>query len=242
MADLTDQDLSAVEEKLNQCVEEQLKGFKVEKYLDSKFDDFKAGFLKKLRLPVVLMAAGFAALVSVFAIYLYAQARINVMKSLEDLSKAKITFYEGMTKANNEIRTIRENFIQLSEKALLSVDRMKKAEDEFDELLGKKGELESLIDRIEKLTEVQEDSIKDRKKVIHKKKAAKKMSVMEEKEEPTHNEPMFMLEEDKVPLSENDVPPPNVMSPQDVKDPVILQIPIQSNNDDFFSVDQGKKE
>ena len=76
---------------------------KEQKYLDEKFDEFKNTFWKKFKLPAIGLAVVFASFVAVFASYTYMQAKINVMNSQAEMSKAITTFYDGMADANKEI-------------------------------------------------------------------------------------------------------------------------------------------
>ena len=69
-----------------------------QEYLDDKFESFKLDFWKRFKIPAIGLAVVFAGLISVFSTYLYMQAKINVMQSQEELTKAKVTFYEGMMK------------------------------------------------------------------------------------------------------------------------------------------------
>ena len=110
-------------------------------FLDDKFEQFKLDFWKKFKLPALGLAVVFAGLISVFATYLYMQARVNVMNSQAELAKAKVTFYEGMMKANKEINKMTEEFNNLVEQAGISVGEMKKYEDEMKSLTKKHNKL-----------------------------------------------------------------------------------------------------
>lgn len=113
-------------------------------FLEDKFEEFKSSFWKKFKLPAIGLAVVFAGLVSVFATYLYMQAKINVMQAQEDLTKAKVTFYEGMMKANQEITEMVEVYNKLAIEAGESVDKMKIYEEELERIVKNHQRLKSL--------------------------------------------------------------------------------------------------
>ena len=115
-----------------------------QEYLDDKFESFKLDFWKRFKIPAIGLAVVFAGLISVFSTYLYMQAKINVMQSQEELTKAKVTFYEGMMKANKEITDMVTRYNTLAEEAGASVGRMKAVEAEFEEILVKHKKMKSV--------------------------------------------------------------------------------------------------
>ena len=112
-----------------------------QKYLDKKFDEFQIGFWKKFRLPAIGLAVVFAGLVAVFASYLYMQARVNVMNSQVEMTKAVTTFYDGMHKANEEIKDMVDQFNILASDASRSVSRMKRYEAVLESIAKKHSEI-----------------------------------------------------------------------------------------------------
>lgn len=115
-----------------------------QRYLNNKFEDFKLDFWRRFKIPAIGLAVVFAGLVSVFATYLYMQAKINVMEAQEELTKTKIAFYEGMNKANTEIKSMIENYNSLVEQAGISVGKMKAYEKEIEDLVKRHAKLKDM--------------------------------------------------------------------------------------------------
>jgi hypothetical protein len=113
-------------------------------YLDEKFESFKLSFWQKFKLPALGLAVVFAGLVSIFATYLYMQAKINVMENHEELTAAKVTFYNGMIKANQEIENMVDRYNKLAAEAEISVSRMKQYEEELERIAKRHQELRSM--------------------------------------------------------------------------------------------------
>lgn len=106
-------------------------------FLDDKFEQFKLDFWKRFKIPAIGLAVVFAGLMSIFATYLYMQAKVNVMESQAELAQAKATFYSGMQKANEEMEGMITSYNDMVEQAGLSVEMMKIYEKELEHIATK---------------------------------------------------------------------------------------------------------
>jgi hypothetical protein len=110
-------------------------------YLDECFEEYKKESVKKLRFPLVGLAVVFAAAVSIFATYLYMQAKINVMEAQAEFAEVKKDFYEDVSEAKEKIddlmisyRDRLEEWNTLAENAEASAQRMAAYEKSLEQI------------------------------------------------------------------------------------------------------------
>ena len=110
-------------------------------YLDECFEEFKKESVKKLKFPLVGLAVVFAAAVSIFATYLYMQAKINVMEAQAEFAEVRKDFYEDVTDAKEKIdelmlsyRDRLDEWNKLAENAEASAQRMASYEKALEQI------------------------------------------------------------------------------------------------------------
>lgn len=94
------------------------------KHLDDCVETVKKEMYSRLKLPIIGLAAVFAVAVSIFATYLYMQAKINVMNAQTEFAMVKKDFYEDAMEARKEIDSMVEKYNDLATNAEASVKRM----------------------------------------------------------------------------------------------------------------------
>jgi hypothetical protein len=94
------------------------------RHLDACVETVKKEMYSRLKLPIIGLAAVFAVAVSIFATYLYMQAKINVMNAQTEFAEVKKNFYEDAMAARKEIDAMVATYNGLAENAEASVKRM----------------------------------------------------------------------------------------------------------------------
>lgn len=97
---------------------------RIKEYMSECSNDVKKEFYNKLKLPLIGLAGLFAIAVSIFATYLYMQAKINVMQAQTEFAAVKKDFYEDAMEARKQIDEMVATYNGLAENAQASVKRM----------------------------------------------------------------------------------------------------------------------
>ena len=97
---------------------------RIKYYINSCAGDVKEEFYSKLKVPLIGLAAIFAVAVSIFATYLYLQAKMNVMQAQTEFASVKKEFYEDAMEARKEIDAMVDTYNDLAKNAEASVKRM----------------------------------------------------------------------------------------------------------------------
>lgn len=103
-------------------------------HLEICFNRFKDEFYARFKMPAIGLATVFAIGVSLFASYLYIQAKINVMQVQTELVQARKDFYDDVMAANEQIEKMVNTYNKLATDAEVSVKRMASYEGTLEQI------------------------------------------------------------------------------------------------------------
>ena len=97
-------------------------------HLDNCFAEFKKELYNRIKIPALGVIVGLGFIISIFATYIYLEAKMNVINAQAEFAAVKKDFYEDVTEAKKQIDEMVEVYNDLATNAEASVRRMESYE------------------------------------------------------------------------------------------------------------------